>query len=97
MAESKVKITIGSVFNDSGFSKATQATQNLGNQVRKAGGLVGQLSGAFGGLSGTAGKAANAIGGLIGALSGGLIGVAIASITIIVSKLKEWKDRAEEA
>lgn len=94
--DSRLKLTIESLFKGEGFTKANRAVKDMSKQVKDATGAFGQLGGAIGGLEGPVGKAADGIGKLVGSLSAGPIGIAIASITLIVGAFNSWKEKAEE-
>ena len=96
MADSKIRLSIGSVFHGEGLTKAAGAVDHLGKGVKKATTSLGQLGGAFGQLNGAVGKAAGAVGDLVQSLAGGPITIAITSISAIVGAFSSWKAKVEE-
>ena len=100
MADEKIKFTIGSVFTDEGFKKATTAIKDTGTKAQQAANTVKDLGSVLGATDGTVGKLAKGVqglGGVLQSMSGGPIAVLAASVTAITAAIVSWKKAADEA
>lgn len=94
--DSKITLTIQSIFKGEGFKKAAQATKGLSKDIQQAGGAVKDLAGEFGQLGGQVGKAAGGLGKLIGLMGTGTVGLLVAGVTAIVGAFVKWRDTMKQ-
>lgn len=96
MADSRIRLTIESLFKGEGFTKANQAVGGLSKKIGQAGNSLGQLSMFVGGLGGTIGKIGSGLSGLFGSMAGGPLGIAVAGLTVVVSLFAKWRQSVED-
>lgn len=94
--DSKITLTISSIFKGEGFTKATQATSKLSKDVKDAGGAIKDLAGSMGQLGGEVGKVAGGAGKLMSLLGAGPVGLLVAGVTAIVTTFVKWKNAMKE-
>lgn len=94
--DSKLVLTIQSIFKGEGFTKATQATKSMSKDIKDAGGAVKDLAGSMGQLGGEVGKAAGGLGKLMGLMGAGPIGILVAGVTAIVGAFIKWRNTMRE-
>lgn len=94
--DSKIILSIQSIFKGEGFTKATQATKNMSKDIKDAGGAVKDLAGSMGQLGGEVGKAAGGLSKLMGLMGAGPLGLLVAGVTAIVGAFIKWRDTMRE-
>lgn len=96
MSEKHINLRLGSTADTSGFTQMGKAVDTFGKNVQKASNGLAGVTGALGQMNGVVGKVAGGLSSLFSSFAGGPIGVAIASITLIVSLLSKWKNHMDD-
>lgn len=92
----KIKLSLSSAFDGSGFVSASNAIKNTSRQTKDVSEAMKGLGLEVEGMGGKVGQAAGAVGKLFSSLGTGPIGIAIAAVTTLVGLFKMWKTHSDE-